>query len=403
MNLFKFFVLISVIPFITACSQLSPEIETTPTVDLIAAAVQATLSAAEEITPTLPSMPSVRPAWLEDDSIPTGPTLPPFLAGLTFRDDQVWLVDQAGTSRRAVGQPVNGVLSPDATGFLYASSMNEGEDIFYYNIAAGRVSQWTSTPDTYESGFQWWPARPDTIVFNFVPAEENGPWYGYIGAFNITNSEYIIIDGEYGSGSTFALSPDGERIAFNQASQPVIYTWGQGTVEIDLASLGLNFQSYSSPAWSPDGGQIAYHAAGGGTDPNSGAILNATVIYDLAPNTAQVLHQYSSYGQRGGPEIAWSPDGEWLAVVNPGEIDANGDPMAMWLLNTTSEEEIFMGYSSGPIWSPDGEHLIFTTWNSVGSTDPHKIYYVENGVWEPTVIDELEGSFLAGWIDLPAK
>jgi dipeptidyl aminopeptidase/acylaminoacyl peptidase len=146
---------------------------------------------------------------------------------------------------------------------------------------------------------------------------------------------------------------------------------------------------------------LAFHASGGESDPNSGAVLRAVVIIDLAANSAEVLHEYDSFGQRGGPEIAWSPDGEWLAVVNPGEIDPSGDPMAMWLLKVTNGDEIFLGFSSNPIWSPEGDYLIYVAWPPIGTEALHQVEYVEAGVWQPVTVTELGDAYPESWIVLP--
>lgn len=402
MKLTKYLILFSLLLAALACGQFSVEIEQpTATVDPIEAIVQATLTASAQESQTPAGLPLVNPAWLSDPEIPTGPALPAFLSGLSYRDDSVWLVDQAGVPHLVMGQPAQGELSPDGTGYLFSSSMDAGEDIYYFNMVSQTVSQWTDTPATYESGYRWWPTRPNVIVYNFVPEDQLGPWYGYLSARDITTGDQIVIDGQVGSGSAFALAPDGERIAYLQGTQPMIYTWGMGSVPIDMQALGLGFDSYSAPAWSPDSRQLAFHAAGGESDPTSGAVQNATVIVDLAANTAMVLHEYASYGRRAEPEIAWNPDGQWLAVVNPGEVDPNGDPMAMWVISADGATEIFLGFSSGPIWSPDGDYLIYTSWPPIGTSAAHTVNTIQPGVWEPTPIPQLEGSFLENWIRLP--
>ena len=394
-------ILVVLIMLILAASGCSPAADAAQSEAQIAASVSATLTAlAPELPAATPTSESI-PFWLNSDSGPTGEVLPAFLAGLSYRGDSVWLVDRQGVSHLVMGQPTDGVLSPDGTGYLYESSQDEGGDIYYYNIAADSVSQWTDTPEIYEGNYKWWPARPDVIVFNFVPQKELGPWWGYLAAYDIPTSEYIILDDQVGTGSDFALGPDGERIAYVQGSQPVIYTWGAGMEELDMESLGLTFTSYASPAWSPDGSLLAFHAAGGESSANDGSNPSATVVIDLETSTAEVLHEYKSYGQRGGPELAWSPDGRYLAAVDPGEVDASGEPMALWVFDLETDEEIFLGYSTSPRWSPDGQYLIFMAWPEIGSTDPNQIVFVQAGVWDPVSVDQIEGSFLESWIDLP--
>jgi len=364
-----------------------------------ATSMQATLDPMEFNTPPTEDFGPVSPVWLEDENTISGRTFPAYLSGLSFRDDSVWLVDQNGVANMVMGQPAAGQLSPDGTGFLFLGS-EYGSDIFYYNLSSGEVNQLTKTPDVYEGGYRWWLERNNVIVFNFVPEDENGPWYGYIGAFDFVTGENINIDDQHGSGSSFGLSTDGERIAYLEGSQPMIYTWGQGSEPIDFQALGLEYSSFSTPAWSPDGQLVAFHAGGGAREEATGAMESATVIYDPRDNSVEVLHRYFSHGQRGGPENAWSPDGEWLAVVNPGEIGDGIGPMALWVMRSDGSEEHHLGFAGPPVWSPDGKYLIYPQWE-IGSSGPHPVVMVEAGVWEPIVIEDLEGSFLDKWIYLP--
>jgi Tol biopolymer transport system component len=400
MKITKFTIPLTLLFLSLACGTLSVEIETpTVTTNPIATSVQATLDAMGTETP-LPEPPgSVSPVWLEDENTISGQTFPAYLSGLSFRDDSVWLIDQDGLAHMVMGQPADGELSLDGTGFLFTGS-TEISDIYYYSMAGDLVNQLTDTPDISEGGYKWWPGRENVIVFNFVPEDEIGPWYGYIGAVDIATGEYIIIDDQYGSGSSFGLSPDGERIAYLEGDQPMIYTWGQGSELIDFQSLGLEYTSFSAPEWSPDGQLVAFHAGGGQVDNVSGGVKNATVIYDPAADSVKVFHEYFSHGQRGGPETAWSPDGEWLAVLNPGETGEGIGPMALWVMRPDGSEEHHLGFAGPAVWSPDGRYLIYPHWE-IGSSGPHPMVVVEAGVWEPIVIEELAGSFLDKWIYLP--
>jgi Tol biopolymer transport system component len=363
-----------------------------------ATSVQATLDPMEFNTPPTEDFGPVSPVWLEDENTTSGRTFPAHLSGLSFRDDSGWLVDQNGVAKM-IRQPAAGPLSPDGTGFLFQGS-EYGSDIFYYNMSSGEVKQLTNTPDVQERGYRWWPERNNVIVFNFIPEDEIEPWYGYISAFDFVTGENIIIDDQHGSGSSFGLSPDGERIAYLEGRQPTIYTWGQGSEPIDIQALGLEYSSFSAPAWSPDGQLVAFHASDGAREEATGAVGSATVIYDPRDNSVDVLHRYFSHGQRVGPDIAWSPDGEWLAVFNPGEIGDGIGPMALWVMRPDGSEEHHLGFAGPPVWSPDGKYLIYPQWE-IGSSGPHPVVMVEAGVWEPIVIEDLEGSFLDKWIYLP--
>ncbi len=113
-------------------------------------------------------------------------------------------------------------------------------------------------------------------------------------------------------------------------------------------TLLRSYQPIMSPAWSPDGKQLAYV---------SFENLNAAIyIQDLQTGQRRLVS--ASPGINGAP--AWSPDGTQLALV----LTKTGNPK-IYTLNIGSGhlEQITHGYSidTEPAWAPDGKSLIFTS------------------------------------------
>ncbi|MDE2820332.1 MAG: hypothetical protein OXI40_11435 [Chloroflexota bacterium] len=150
-----------------------------------------------------------------------------------------------------------------------------------------------------------------------------------------------------------ALAPDGIAVIvsrqYREYPQP-----RYGLVSGDLASRVYNSikppspeRSYLSPLWSPAGGSIAYIAVKHAPDaPPSYSLVIATpdgrgerVIYD----TPLAL-----------TDIAWSPDGGWIAAVIGGQLHKlrpdGGD------LTRLSHHP---GGISGPRWSPDSRQISY--------------------------------------------
>lgn len=205
--------------------------------------------------------------------------------------------------------------------------------------------------------------------------------------------------------SGFALSPDGRTIMYDDAGQPIMYIWEEGISRLNMAGYGLNYETYRAPAWSPDGNTVAFYATRPASD--GGPTEAAIVLVDLASGQVRELHPHRTVGQRGGPEIAFSPDGLWLAVVNPGEQSVlNGGPMAMWVLAVNGSEEHYFGFGSGPVWSPTSEKLLFTLWPTPGTgggsfqQDAH-ITLVQVSDWTLNEIGPLVGSELLSWYAMP--
>jgi Tol biopolymer transport system component len=317
--------------------------------------------------------------------------------------DNLYLVDRNGMPMVVASQIYDASLSPDLSRLAFAS--NE-EDLFVRDLNTGEVTQLTDTPDTLERGVEWWQARPDVIVFNEMPAESLGPWAGFLGAYEFQSGELRTLDTVSDSYNGFAVSPNGNAILYDDAGEPVIYTWGGGVTKLNLKSHNFIYENYHAPTWSPDGTRAAFVAVGYDENSTSGASQAAVVIYRLSDGQVELRHEFELYGLRGEPQIAWSPDGNYLAVTTPGDPTIASGPVSLWVISMLGEDDRLLGYSTDPIWSPDGKYLIYVHWPDFGSEqgsyqqDAH-VTYLETGVWNPQEVPDLLGSSLMAWYPLP--
>lgn len=109
-----------------------------------------------------------------------------------------------------------------------------------------------------------------------------------------------------------------------------------------------NSEPIMSPAWSPDGRQIAYVSFATGR--------SNIIVQDLYTGQNRVVS--SSRGINGAP--AWSPDGQKLAV----SLSRTGSP-DIWLIDLENDRRVQLtdhwSINTEPVWSKDGEHLFFTS------------------------------------------
>ena len=103
-----------------------------------------------------------------------------------------------------------------------------------------------------------------------------------------------------------------------------------------------------SPAWSPDGGKLAYVSFE--------AKKPIIYVHDLATGRRHVAANFK--GSNSAP--AWSPDGKKIAVV----LTKDGGSQ-LYLVNADGSGIVRLGSSSGidtePQFSPDGEFIYFTS------------------------------------------
>ena len=203
-----------------------------------------------------------------------------------------------------------------------------------------------------------------------------------------------------------AWSPGGEHIAFETVA-PLVRIF-----ETDAAGLAIHAVSgcsgeaatcvETSPAYAPDGNQLAF------AESLDGLTTNVIGIRDRCDGTTncsmgsgQVFHEAhvtlestrirTAIGWIEG--ISWSPDGRQLVFYRVAK-DADGKPTGtseLWVVNTNRTGEgdealhripLPAGLTAGdPSWSPDGSHIVFSSqpihdWNDVGVAGTPDVYTV---------------------------
>ena len=150
----------------------------------------------------------------------------------------------------------------------------------------------------------------------------------------------------------------GERGAFNTRVAYINVTGSTANPFYTLSVAdadGFNPQSIlrspqplMSPAWSPDGRQLAYVSF-----ENRRAQI---IVQDLYSGSRKIVS--ASPGINGAP--AWSPDGQQLAFT----LSKDGDPeIYIYGLATTSLRRLTFNTAidTEPTWSPDGRTIVFTS------------------------------------------
>jgi hypothetical protein len=262
-------------------------------------------------SPTIPASPQNSPtAWdpaatpalvSGDENSPPGITPTPFPPppGLIYNlEGQLWQVGDDWQPELLAAE-AGDVISADGQRALRVVE----NDIWLIYLPTGQRFNLTGNSGRTHCCPQFWPGRPDTIVFgSWSPEDDLGPSTGYLSSAKFDLSEYRVLDEAHLSNA------DGRQLAWTGA--------------------------VTDPEW-----------------------RIAVAVFDLKAGSAKLFHPYQNAG-RGGwfPPPAWSPDGRWLAFVAE---DADPEQVGVWVIDLKSGEERFVGRGIDPRWSPDGHWLLF--------------------------------------------
>jgi dipeptidyl aminopeptidase/acylaminoacyl peptidase len=293
--------------------------------------------------------------------------------------------------------------SPDGkwVAYVVARAIKDGDkndsDIWMASWDGTQEIQVTASPEG-ESQPRW---SPDNKYLSFVSSRQ-GAKGGQLWLMNRAGGEAVKVSDVKGGVSEYAWAPDGKRLVFivsepdprdpkddekeadkKKTPPPIVidryhfkqdvsgylrnerthlYVFDVATKKTQALTSGALYEE-SSPAWSPDGSQIAFVSKRGTGDIDRTDNTDVWVI-DAAAG-AQPRQVTTSPASDEGP-LSWSPDGKLIAYVNGEELKYSA-----YNQNTLSVIPVAGGQPRAvaasldrpvrsPIWSKDGASLYFT-------------------------------------------
>jgi TolB protein len=154
-----------------------------------------------------------------------------------------------------------------------------------------------------------------------------------------------------------AWSPDSTRVAFIRfpfsGQGPLlndIYTARADGTDLQNVTNSANNSATDSPAWSPDGTQIAFASHG------------AISLLEVMNADGSNRHPIFNVGSWGAVPAVWSPDGTKLTFRSQVSEGSEGD---VYVVNADGSGLIHIGddreRNIAPDWSPDSQRLVFRT------------------------------------------
>ena len=188
-----------------------------------------------------------------------------------------------------------------------------------------------------------------------------------------------------------AWSPDGGHIAFNSSRDGETGIYLMDSDGDNVTRLTSSLGGPAQPAWSPDGSRVAY----------SELVSEDFDIYVIDSDGANPINITNTSTQESWP--AWSPNGSLIAFEAEGRDGHSGLSLNLeiYVMSPDGSEPTNLTRSpmlqeSSPNWSPDGSLIAFTSSEGGGGDEPPGIYVMNsdgsgrtrlaegsNPVWSP--------------------
>ena len=268
-------------------------------------------------------------------------------------------------------------------------------DIWMVSWDGTQQIQVTSTPEG-ESSPRW---SPDNKYLSFI-SSRMGAKTGQVWLLNRAGGEAVKLTDIKGGVSDVAWAPDGKRLALvvsdpdpadkdvddpaneKKTAKPIVIDRYRFKADVDGFLRGGRSHLYlfdidakkaeiltpgafeeKSPAWSPDGKQIAFERVHGEGDVDK--MPNTDVFVVDARVGAQARRLTTSTADEGGP-LAWSPDGKQIACIVGDEVKYSAYDQAKLAVIAAAggDARILTAALDRPVgsasWSADGTSLFFT-------------------------------------------
>ena len=225
------------------------------------------------------------------------------------------------------------------------------------------------------TGADWSPAG-DKLIYSYYDRHQGQPdkHWGVLSTSAEGGEEVVFSStGRHGE-----WSPDGSSVAYElvkrDAPRRLAIMDSEGNQETVLAEVPVE-----QLHWNPDGSEILVSSRG---------LLDATLkVYDLEAETLRDLIPNSSKRESNG---VFSPDGSKVAFERKNKISGDTN-LYIFDRDSKTEDKVKTpdGRSFDPVWSPDGESIVYT--HRVPGDD-YDLYKTDLASSEITQLTERDGN-----------
>jgi ABC-type nickel/cobalt efflux system permease component RcnA/Tol biopolymer transport system component len=276
-------------------------------------------------------------------------------------EDQLTVVPLAGGNPVVLTQEPAGVqgysISPDGKTIFYSVlQMNGASSIWSINLDGSQKRLVLDCPQAQCDLPVWYPDGGNVVYERHDYSQSTpSPMFTIWWLDLATGETKPVFQDQAFPAVAPAFSPDGQWLSFVSPATNTIQVYN--LLQGKTISIPLSNQSYADELWSPVGDSILYW------DPATSQLDSAVHVkrYLLASGQKTDL---GGSPQQADYLTAWSPDGQWIAIIRDGPN--TGSPNIeeqIWLERPDGSQGHALlddqGSYSDLSWSPDGDYLVY--------------------------------------------
>ena len=161
-----------------------------------------------------------------------------------------------------------------------------------------------------------------------------------------------------------SVSRNGEKLAWDTKDGKGILV--SGVDGRDPVNAPMPLGSNADPSLAPDGDKVAFLHS-----PQNDGKYDIWTTSTTIPNAEQLTNT------RNVTDVAWSPDGRWIAYIQNWSEDTEEGQLSLVRPNGEDAHTLVVN-GDAPDWSPDGKHLVYVHEGSLwvvdaDGTDAHRL------------------------------
>lgn len=267
------------------------------------------------------------------------------------QDGMIYVINTDGTGKQSLASGASPAWSPDGAQIAYLADVDGDLEYDAYLMNADGTNQRPISlnhPEYNAPKDLNWQANGNMIIFAAYSGTDKTEWDVEIFSMDVNTAVVRQITRNRPDDWSPAWSPDGNQIAYVSADFDASINDYNGSIYV-MNTDGSGANAFTSagvdtgPAFSPDGKLIAFTSARLDSNGRGAGFKIFIMNADGSGERLLIDQQVASFSK-----LAWSPDGQWIAFT----VKTKGAPTQIFLIRVDGSGMTLLTDGTEPAWRP---------------------------------------------------